>query len=96
MDDRLAEPTRTPLLPGFMEAKKAAIAAGALGCSISGAGPSAFAVVDDLKLGEEVAAAMADAYTRRNVKAEWRVTRVDEKGAQLLPAVEAPPVLRLV
>lgn len=96
MDDRLAEPTRTPLLPGFMEAKKAAIAAGALGCSISGAGPSAFAVVDDHKLGEEVAAAMADAYTRRNVKAEWRVTRVDEKGAQLLPAVEAPPVLRLV
>src|SRR3954467_7418293 len=96
MDDRLAEPTRTPLLPGFTDAKRAAIEAGALGCSISGAGPSAFAIVDDPKLGEEVAAAMVDAYGRRNVKAEWRVTRVDEKGARLLPAVEAPPVLRLV
>lgn len=96
IDDKLAEPTRTPLLPGFVEAKRAAIEAGALGCSISGAGPSAFAIVDDARLGEEVGAAMADAYSRRNVKAEWRVTRVDEKGARLLPAVEAPPVLRLV
>lgn len=96
MDDRLAEPTRTPLLPGFTDAKRAAIEAGALGCSISGAGPSVFAIVDGPALGEEVGKAMADAYGRRNVKAEWRVTRVDEQGARLLPALEAPPVLRLV
>jgi homoserine kinase len=96
MDDRVAEPTRTPLLPGFTDAKRTAMEAGALGCSISGAGPSAFAIVDDPKLGEEVGAAMAEAYGRRNVKADWRVARVDDKGARLLPAVEAPPVLRLV
>jgi homoserine kinase len=96
MDDRLAEPTRTPLLPGFTDAKRAAAEAGALGCSISGAGPSAFAIVDDRKLGDEVGAAMADAYGRRNVKADWRVTKVDERGARVLPALEAPPVLRLV
>lgn len=96
MDDRLAEPTRMPLLPGFAEAKRAAIEAGALGCSISGAGPSAFALVDDEKLGEEVAKAMIDAYGMRNVKAEARVTRIDERGARVLPAVSAPPILRLV
>ena len=96
MEDRLAEPTRTPLLPGFTDAKRAALDAGALGCSISGAGPSAFAIVDDPRLGEEVGRAMADAYSRRNVKADWRVTRVDEQGARLLPSLEAPPVLRLV
>jgi homoserine kinase len=96
IDDRLAEPTRTPLLPGFTEAKRAALEAGALGCSISGAGPSAFAIVDDQKLGDEVGSAMAAAYERRNVKADWRVTRVDEQGARLLPSLEAPPVLRLV
>jgi hypothetical protein len=55
-----------------------------------------FAIVDDPKLGEEVASAMVAAYLRRNVKADWRVARVDERGARLLPAVEAPPVLRLV
>jgi homoserine kinase len=96
MDDRLAEPTRTALLPGFVDAKRAAIAAGALGCSISGAGPSVFAIVHDEKTGEEVAAAMIAAYGRRNVKADGRVTRVDEDGARLLPQLEAPPVLRLV
>ena len=96
IDDRLAEPVRTPLLPGFMEAKRAAIEAGALGCGISGAGPSAFALVDDERIGEEVVRAMIDAYAMRNVKAEGRVTRVDERGARLLPAVSAPPVLRLV
>lgn len=96
MDDRLAEPTRTALLPGFVDAKRAAMAAGALGCSISGAGPSVFAIVHDEKTGEDVAAAMIAAYGRRNVKADGRVTRVDEDGARLLPQLEAPPVLRLV
>jgi homoserine kinase len=96
IDDRLAEPTRMALLPGFAEAKRAAIDAGALGCGISGAGPSAFALVDDERLGEEVAKAMIDAYGKRNVKADARVTRVDERGARELPAVSAPPILRLV
>lgn len=96
MDDRLAEPTRTALLPGFADARRAAMAAGALGCSISGAGPSVFAIVHDEKTGEDVAAAMIAAYGRRNVKADGRVTRVDEDGARLLPQLEAPPVLRLV
>lgn len=96
MDDRLAEPTRTALLPGFVDARRAAMAAGALGCSISGAGPSVFAIVHDEKTGEDVAAAMVAAYGRRNVKADGRVTRVDEEGARLLPQLEAPPVLRLV
>jgi homoserine kinase len=96
MDDRLAEPTRMPLLPGFAEAKRAAIDAGALGCGISGSGPSAFALVDDDKLGDEVARAMIEAYAIRNVRAEARVTRVDERGARVLPAVMAPPILRLV
>jgi homoserine kinase len=96
MEDRLAEPLRMPLLPGFADAQRAAIEAGAFGCSISGAGPSAFAIVDDERIGEEVAKAMVAAYGMRNVKAESRVTRVDVNGARILPAVAAPPILRLV
>ena len=38
IDDRIAEPARGTLIPGFAEAKRAAIDAGALGASISGAG----------------------------------------------------------
>lgn len=41
--DVLVEPRRAPLVPGFAAVKAAALAAGALGASLSGAGPSVFA-----------------------------------------------------
>jgi homoserine kinase len=42
-EDVLIEPQRAKLIPGFAHVKQAALAAGALGCTISGAGPSVFA-----------------------------------------------------
>ena len=62
IDDRIAEPARTGLLPGFAEAKAAALAAGALGSSISGSGPTAFALTRGRAAGDRVAAAMTAAY----------------------------------
>ena len=44
LDDRYAEPLRAPLIPHFHEIKRAALDAGALGCSISGSGPTIFAI----------------------------------------------------
>ena len=41
--DVVIEPQRQALIPGFQEVRAAAMGAGALGCSISGAGPSLFA-----------------------------------------------------
>lgn len=43
LEDVVIEPQREKLIPGFAQVRKAALAAGALGCSISGAGPSMFA-----------------------------------------------------
>jgi homoserine kinase len=80
LDDRYAEPARAPLLPGFLEAKRAAIAAGALGASISGAGPSAFAVTGDATIAEHVAGAMAAAYAEQGIECTTRVTVVDRDG----------------
>jgi homoserine kinase len=81
IDDRIAEPARAPLLPGFVEAKRAAMTAGALGASISGAGPTAFALVDGDASGERVAAAMQAAYASAGVECSARVTQVDPNGA---------------
>ena len=81
LDDRLAEPARAALLPGFADAKRAALDAGALGASISGAGPTAFAIVGDVKGAERVAAAMHAAYARHGVACTTRVTDVDSQGA---------------
>ncbi len=42
-EDVVIEPQRAALIPGFPEVRRAALSAGALGCSISGAGPTVFA-----------------------------------------------------
>lgn len=81
LDDRIAEPARAPLLRGFVEAKAAALESGALGCSISGAGPTAFAFAGDDAAAERIAAAMATAYAECGVTATSRVARIDERGA---------------
>jgi homoserine kinase len=83
IDDRIAEPARAVLIPGFSDAKRAAIGAGALGCSISGAGPTTFALAGDDATAERVVDAMCAAYADCGVAASGRVARVDERGAML-------------
>jgi homoserine kinase len=84
IDDRIAEPARAPLLPGFREAKRAALEAGALGCSISGSGPTAFAFSDDEEAAQRIADAMRRAYEGCGFAAAARITRVAERGARVL------------
>ena len=84
LDDRIAEPARAPLLPGFNEAKAAALAAGAAGCSISGAGPTSFAFASDDATAARIAKAMCAGYASRGVRASARVERIDPRGARLL------------
>lgn len=84
IDDRIAEPARAGLLPGFREAKQAALAAGALGSSISGSGPTAFALVRGPEAGKKVGEAMAAAYASCGRQSEVRVTRIDREGARVV------------
>ncbi len=83
LDDRIAEPARAPLLPGFIAAKRAALDAGAFGCSISGSGPTAFAFAGDDAGGRRIAAAMAAAYEAEGVRCSVRVTEVSAVGARV-------------
>lgn len=84
IDDRIAEPARAPLLPGFLEAKRAALTTGALGCSISGSGPTAFALVSSEEEGQRVGEAMRTAYGAAGVGCTFRVNRPDLRGARVL------------
>jgi homoserine kinase len=84
VEDRIAEPARAPLLPGFSEAKAAALEAGALGCSISGSGPAAFAFALGKESASRIAAAMIGAYESRGVAARGRACRIDARGARVL------------
>ena len=91
IDDRIAEPVRAGLLPGFRQAKQAALDAGALGSSISGGGPTAFALVRGEKAGDKVAAAMAAAYAACGYKSEVRVAQIDRHGARIIGDSERAP-----
>src|SRR5260221_3055373 len=61
LQDTIAEPRRAPLVPGLRAIKRAAADAGALGCSLSGSGPSLFALCQGERIAREVAAAMSHA-----------------------------------
>jgi len=69
LEDTIAEPRRAALIPGLAAIKQAATGAGALGCSLSGSGPSLFALCRDLTTAQAVATAMSAA-VRRHIGGE--------------------------
>lgn len=81
--DVVVEPARAPLIPGFAEVKRAAMDAGALGCSISGSGPSVFAWCDGDGAADDVRGAMVEAFARAGVSAEGWTCEVGGPGARL-------------
>jgi homoserine kinase len=85
MSDHVAEPARAPLINGFADAKRAALAAGALGASISGAGPTIFALCGDDLTARRVAAAVQHAFEAAAMSCSARVAHVDEVGARVVP-----------
>ncbi len=79
--DTIAEPYRSKLIPGFYQVKQAALNAGALGCSISGAGPAIFALCQGDEVAFQVAIAMQQAFLDNNIKSERFVSTVNTHGA---------------
>lgn len=84
ISDALVEPIRAPLVPAFAEVKAAALDAGALGCSISGSGPSVLAFADSDAAADSVAAAMEDAFATAGVSSDRYVGPVNMAGARVI------------
>jgi homoserine kinase len=83
MVDHIAEPARRPLYPGYAEARSAALAAGAFGVAVSGAGPTVLAIAPEAEAGD-VGEALASAYARAGHRATLHTGGVDEQGARLV------------
>lgn len=82
LDDRLHQPYRERLFPWMRQVSEAARASGALGCVLSGAGPSLLAVVAHEP--RSVAKAMEAALAAVGVRGAATVLTVDEAGATLV------------
>lgn len=84
LQDVVAEPVRSVLIPGFPAVKAAALAAGALGCSISGSGPSVFALCDSTGRAAAVAEAMRAAFAAAGLESDVFVSPVNTTGPVVL------------
>lgn len=82
MVDRIAEPSRAGLYPGYPEARAAAFEAGALGVAVSGAGPTILAITPE-EAAASVAAAFEAAYRGLGIEAHSHAARVDHEGARI-------------
>jgi homoserine kinase len=81
--DDIIEPQRAGLIPGFYDVKAAAFEHGALGCTISGAGPSVFALCSSAVAAERAGAAMREAFARHQTPATVYVSAINPDGAVL-------------
>ena len=81
--DKLHQPYRRQLITGYQEIKQAAIAAGAYGMVISGAGPTLLAIANPQNV-EEVVNSMSETWSKMDVKAVVRSLDLDRQGARIV------------
>jgi homoserine kinase len=80
MRDQIIEPQRKHLIPFFDDVQLVAMSLGALGCSISGAGPAIFALCQEKLRASEISVAMKEIYTRQGLDARTFVGTVNHEG----------------
>jgi homoserine kinase len=83
LQDVVIEPQRAALIPGFSDVRQAAIAAGALGCSISGAGPTMFAWAIDPHAAR-VRDTMRAEFARHSIEVDCWIVEVESAGARVI------------
>src|SRR5262249_7377856 len=83
LEDVVIEPQRQALIPGFQEVRRAAMEAGALGCSISGSGPTTFAWARaaDAPL---VLQAMRSEFAQRSIELDEWIVEIESAGARVI------------
>lgn len=84
LQDVIVEPIRSILIPCYDQMKAAALSAGALGCNISGSGPSVFALCKGIDAASTVADAMGGVLSKYNVGYGHYVSKVNNKGCEVL------------
>ncbi|MBI3483102.1 MAG: homoserine kinase [Bacteroidetes bacterium] len=82
--DVVAEPYRADLIPGFAQVKNRALQNGALGCGISGSGPTIFCLCKGLSNAQRAGAAIQQEFLSMNLKSEIFISVVNREGARII------------
>ncbi len=78
----IIEKERSLLIPGFNSLKKTALEIGALGCGISGSGPSVYALSRGLTKAEEVASGFKNVISRLGIDYDIYISKINSKGVR--------------
>jgi homoserine kinase len=84
LHDVIIEPIRSILIPGFNDIKKAALDAGALGCSISGSGPSIFAFSNSKKIANNIGEQMRMVLANLEIDSDLYISKINKEGPRVL------------
>jgi homoserine kinase len=84
LKDVIVEPYRSKLIPLFTEAKSAALDAGALGCGISGSGPSIFSLSKGLDVANNVKASLENVYMDLVIDYDIHVSKINTEGVKII------------
>lgn len=81
LEDHIIEPQRAHLIPHFYQIKEAAKKEGALGCSISGSGPSIFAISNNSLIAESIGNKMEQIYDKAKIRSQLFISKINMEGA---------------
>lgn len=84
LEDHIIEPIRSILIPAFDAVKAQSIEAGALGCGISGSGPSIFALSKGEAAAIKVAQAMKQVYNKVGIDYDVHISKINKEGIKTI------------
>jgi homoserine kinase len=84
LEDFIIEPIRSILIPAFDSVKQQSLNAGALGCGISGSGPSIFALSKGEETAKKVAKVMKSVYDKVGIEYDIHVSKINKQGIKIL------------
>jgi len=84
MKDLFAEPVRQTLIPGFKRIKNSALENGAIGCGISGSGPSIFAFSNEKEIANKIGIGMKNAFSKEGLSSKVYISKINQNEPRIL------------
>tara|TARA_B110000263_G_scaffold175510_1_gene153387 strand:- start:11 stop:778 length:768 start_codon:yes stop_codon:yes gene_type:complete len=84
LNDHLIEKHRSKLIPKFQEIKSECLSNGALGCSISGSGPSIFALSQGIDRAKHVEQSINRVYSGSGLEFSTYVSKINDRGVEII------------
>ncbi len=84
LTDHVVEPYRSKLIPEFDKIKKTALKEGALGCGISGSGPSIFTFSKGIQIANNVSNKLSSIFLNTHIKSNHYISKINTQGIKIL------------